>query len=297
FLRAAVNCTGGGEVKADWVGRVSVSAPIVVAEGTFLSVTGEGDLAEVHAGGSHTRLFEVSPSAILTLTRLKLLGGSAVGGGAIFSESADLTLDNCTFEGNVATDGNGGAVSAHGGNVTIVGGEFSGNSATRYGGAVHSVDGKLLVQGESKFKSNTAIGGGALFCGSENQHAACSITDAEFVSNSAARAIQDENYKEEELNVVGFTYLDGGGAAMFLFANVDITDSVFSGNHALLAGGALHGGLGTDITANGCRFVDNNAGKYGGTISASSMTLGGGTQLTNNLALDAGGAVSATKNA
>ncbi|CAN0136527.1 unnamed protein product, partial [Laminaria digitata] len=113
----------------------------------FLSVTGEGDLAEVHGGGSHTRLFQVSRGGSLTLTRLKLSGASAAVGGAILSESADLTLDNCTFEGNVATDGNGGAVSAHGGNVTIVGGEFSGNSATRYGGAVHSIDGKLVVQG------------------------------------------------------------------------------------------------------------------------------------------------------
>ncbi|CAN0466841.1 unnamed protein product, partial [Laminaria digitata] len=298
LLRAAVNCSGGGEVIADWVGRVSVSAPIVVSEGTFLSVTGEGDLAEVHAGGSHTRLFEVSPSASLTLTRLKLLGGSAVGGGAIFSDSAELTLDNCTFESNVATTGSGGAVWANGGNVTIVGVKFWGNSAARYGGAVHSVDGKLVVQGESRFESNTAIGGGALFCGLgevrlENQHAVCSVTDAEFVSNSASRAIQGENDQEEDVH--DFTYLVGGGAAMFLFASVDITDSEFSGNHALLAGGALHGGLDTNVSVNGCRFVDNN-GKYGGTISASSMTLGGGTQLTNNLALDAGGAVSATKN-
>ncbi|CAN0443438.1 unnamed protein product, partial [Laminaria digitata] len=216
--------------------------------------------------------------------------------------SADLTLDHCVFGGNVATNGNGGAVWADGGNVTIVGGEFSGNSATRYGGAVHSADGKLVVQGEARFESNTAIGGGALFCGlgevgSEKQHAVCSITDVEFVSNSAVRDIQDENdKKEEELSTVGLT-LDGGGAAMFLYAKVDIIDSNFSGNHALLAGGALHGSLDTNITVDECTFVDNNSSKYGGTISASSMTLGGGTQLTNNVASNAGGAVSAAKSA
>ncbi|CAN0373701.1 unnamed protein product, partial [Laminaria digitata] len=259
-------------------------------------------LAEVHAGSSQTRLFEVYPGGSLTLTRLKLSGGSAEGGGAIYSQSANLTLDNCVFIGNVATTGNGGAVWADGGNVTIVGGEFSSNNATRYGGAVHSVDGKLVVQGDAKFESNTAIGGGALFCGlgdvgSEKQHAVCSIADADFVSNSAARSIQDENDKEEELSTVGFTLLDGGGAAMFLYAKVEVTDSVFRGNHALLAGGALHGGLDTNITVNECKFVDNNSGKYGGTISASSMTLGGGTNLTNNEALDAGGAVSTTKSA
>ncbi|CAN0262602.1 unnamed protein product, partial [Laminaria digitata] len=104
-----------------------------------------------------TRLFELSEGGGLTLSRLKLTGGSAGSGGAIFSRSASVTLDNCTFEGNVATDGNGGAVWADGGNVTIVGGEFSANHATNYGGAVYAIDGRLTVQAESRFEGNTAI--------------------------------------------------------------------------------------------------------------------------------------------
>ena len=297
LLRAALNCTGGGQLEANWTGRVSVGAPITVLEGTFLSVTGENAEAEVYGGDTQTRLFEVSQGGGLVLSRLKLSGGSASGGGAIYSKSAGLALDNCVFDGNAATEGNGGAVWADGGNVTIVGGEFLDNSATRYGGAVHSVDGNLVVRGGSRFEGNTAIGGGALFCGlsnvgSDKQAAACSIAEAEFMSNSAARDIQAENYKEEELDVVGFSYLDGGGAAMFLFASVDITDSVFSGNYALLSGGALHGGIDTSILVNGCTFGNNTSGKYAGAISASSMTLGGGTQVTQNSALDDGGAVS-----
>ncbi|CAN0424258.1 unnamed protein product, partial [Laminaria digitata] len=74
-----------------------------------------------------TRLLEVSEGSSLTLTRLKLSGGTAVkGGGAVYSQSANLTLDNCTFQGNVVTEGNGGAVWAdgEGEHVTIVGGEF-----------------------------------------------------------------------------------------------------------------------------------------------------------------------------
>ena len=294
ILRAAVNCTGGGEVNAEWAGRVAVDVPITIAEGTFLFVTGEDDLAEAYADGSQTngtRLFEVSHGGALALSRIKLSGGSAGDGGAIHSRAATLTLDNCTFDGNVATDGNGGAVWADGGSVTIVGGEYFDNHATKYGGAVHSVDGSLVVQGGPKFEGNTAIAGGALFCGSgevgrEKPLALCAITDAEFVSNTAAR--------EELGSIPDLSYLDGGGAAMFQFASVNITDSVFSGNYAQLSGGALHAGFHTNVSVNGCTLRDNISGKYGGAISASSLILGRGTLLRNNSAVDDGGAVSAT---
>ena len=293
ILRAALNCTGGGEVKVDWVGRVPVDAPIAVLEGTFLSVTGENAEAEVYSGGSHARLFEVAEGGGLALTKLKLSGGSAEdGGGAIYSESATLTLSNCTFDGNTATNGSGGAVWASGGTVTIVGGEFLANNATGNGGAVHAVEGSLLVEGGARFEGNTATVGGAVFCGMEDNESGkplvlCSITDAEFVSNSAAR--------EDQEHVSDFSLIDGGGAAMFLYATVKITDSVFSSNYALLSGGALHGGFDTDILVDGCKFGNNTSDKFGGAISACSMTLGGGTQLTDNGAADDGGAVSASR--
>ena len=292
ILRAAVNCTGGGKVEAEWAGRVTVDVAIAIAEGTFLSVTGEDDLAEAHAEGAQTngtRLFEVAQGGGLSLTRLKLSGASAEDGGAIHAFSANLTLDNCTFDGNIATDGNGGAVWAKGGNVAIIGGEFSANHATTYGGAVHSIDASLFEVQGSRFEGNTAIAGGALFCGlgevgSETPPALCTISDAEFVSNSAAR--------EKQSSIDDFSYLDGGGAAMFLFASASLSDSIFSGNYARLSGGALHGGLHTNVSVNGCTFGNNTSGKYAGAISASSMTLGGDTRLTNNSAVDDGGAVS-----
>ncbi|CAN0513056.1 unnamed protein product, partial [Scytosiphon promiscuus] len=130
-----------------------------------LTLTGGDDLAQVHGDGSQTngtRLFEVSQGGGLTLTRLKLSGGSAEDGGAIYSRSANLTLDTCVVEGNVATDGNGGAVLADGGTVTIVGGEFLANNATRYGGAVHADSSLMEVRGGSRFEGNAGVGGGAV---------------------------------------------------------------------------------------------------------------------------------------
>lgn len=283
-LRSAVNCTNGGTVQATWAGRLPVGSPIVVAGGTFLSVTGEDDSAEVYAS-SVTWLFGVGTGGALTLTGLKLSGGSAREGGAISSSQADVVLRNCTFEGNVATAGNGGAVSATGGNVTIVGGDFSNNTAGRYGGAVFTNTGSLAVEGGASFENNEAIQGSALFCGgAEAVGVVCSLSDAVFTSNNAPNDIVTVTDD--------FAILPGGGAAAFLFANVSVTDSVFRGNFARVQAGALYGGIGSFLDVNGCTFEENESSVYGGAISASSMTLGGGTLISNNAVNRSGGGVS-----
>lgn len=295
ILRQAANCTGGGALKADWAGApVSIGAPIAVASGIFLSITGEDALAEADAN-LQTRLFEVSPGGELTLTRLKLSGGVAENGGAIYSDFGKLTLDGCTFNGNSATDGDGGAVWADRGTVTIVGGGFLDNNATGYGGAVFATDATLVIQEGSKFESNEASIGGALFCGgvgetrSANTAASgssCSISDAVFASNTANDGGPNELHPYVEH--------DGGGAAAFLRANVTLVGSSFSGNYARRSGGALYGGNATDIKADGCLFKTNTAERHGGAILASSLALGGSTRLVDNVAGSDGGAVSAT---
>ena len=259
-------------------------------------MTGENDLAEVHGGDSQingTRLFEVHPGGSLTLTQIKVSGGTAGEGGAIFSKSATLTLVNSTFDGNIATDGNGGAVSAIGGKFTITGGEFLVNTASRYGGAVHATDGRLEVQGGARFEQNEALVGGALFCGSTNiasvtSAVMCSLTEAEFTSNRATFVNQDSDDDTSGL--------DGGGAAAFHLADPTVTDSVFNENYARTSGGALVGGPFTNVSVTGCTFRNNTAEEDGGAISASSMTLEGNTQLADNSVLNNGGAVSTSLN-
>lgn len=166
-LGAAVNCTDGGTVEAEWAGAVTLDAPIAVGSGTFLYITGEDELAEVQ-GDSQTRMFEVSPSGLLSLTQLTLSGGNADNGGAIHSRMATITLESCVFEGNVADDGDGGAVFAEGGELTVVGGEFSSNNASQNGGAVSVVGyGILDIQDGTQFRDNFAKSmGGALYGGS-----------------------------------------------------------------------------------------------------------------------------------
>ena len=297
LLRAAVACTGGRSLEADWSGYIPLSTPISIASGTFLSITGEDTLAEIH-GGSKTRMFKVSPGGRLTLTRLKLSGGSETSGGAIYSESAALILDSCVLHDNVATDGDGGAVRAKGGNVTIRGGEFVSNKAAGYGGAVAATGANtsLVVQGGSIFEGNAALEGGALYCSglAESGLARFSLSATTFTSNNATAEAEVQR-GTGRANVLGeLEGVDGGGAVAFLNATADISDSVFSGNHANDTGGAVLGGTGTDMTVNGCTFEGNTAEVFGGAIAAASMTLGGNTQLIRNMATSSGGAVSTT---
>ncbi|CAM9831277.1 unnamed protein product [Scytosiphon promiscuus] len=286
-LNTAVNCTDGGTVEAEWAGVVVLDAPISVGSGTFLYITGDDELAEVH-GDSQTRMFEVSPSGLLSLTQLKLSGGNAESGGAIYSSMATVELESCVLGQNAATAGDGGAVWVQGGDLTIKSGEFSDNSASRYGGAVFAVDAGVVIQDNTVFESNRAVEGGGLYCGGAGDAtvASCSLSQAMFTSNSAA--------SEEEVSLSSldsWADLYGGGAAAFYDADVTITDSEFQLNEAEVSGGAVFGGSGSVMAVVGCTFKNNSTPGYGAGVAASTATLGGDTLVKNNQADESGGGV------
>lgn len=288
-----MNCSGGGTIEADWAGAVALDSPISVGSETFLYITGDNDLAEVQSG-FETRMFEVAQSGFLSLTQLKLTGGSAESGGAIYSSMATVALDSCVFEENVATKGDGGAVWLAGGDLTITGGEFSSNSATGNGGAVFAVDAEVVVQDGTVFDSNKAIEGGGLYCGGAETSIAtsadaaapsCSLSEVIFTSNNAS----SEEILEYDVYESPWNDIYGGGGAAFYHGMVDITDSEFTNNYAQLAGGALYGGTDSSMTIEGCVFEENFSQGYGGAVGASTATVGGATVLRNNSA-DANGA-------
>ena len=305
-LKAAVNCSGGGDVLVVWSGDVTLESPVLVGSETFLTVLGESEGGAVARGNFQTRLFEVSPGAQLTLSKLKLAEGSAVKGGAILS-SGSLTLDICEFVGNNATNGSGGAVWAEDGDVTISGVEFSGNSAAIFGGAVFTMGAELVIDDGTRFDGNQAEEGGAVYCrgsnGSSSEDsllvAPCTLSDAVFLRNNASieRDVDfslivdfDDYTEEEKKNPWRFLY--GGGAATFVNAEVNISNCVFTKNSAQVAGGALYGGNATNLSINGCTFEGNSALGNGGAVAASSVTFGGSTELRGNNASRNGGGVS-----
>ncbi|CAM9190499.1 unnamed protein product [Ectocarpus sp. 8 AP-2014] len=298
-LGDVVNCTGGGAVEVVWAGAISLDTAISVGSGTFLSITGENDTAGVQGGGQ-IRMFGVSPAGGLTLTDLKLSGGSAASGGAIRSSMAAVTLNSCAFDGNIATDGDGGAVWVEGGELTIVGGEFSGNSASGNGGAVLTTDAAVAIENGTRFEENSAIEGGGLFCGgSENatllsasDNASCSLNGVIFAFNNASsETILDYDNMAAPSTQAPLITLYGGGGAAFYHTVVNITDSVFEYNYAQLSGGALFGGTDSVMAIDGVTFENNFTPGFAGALAASTATLGGNTLFMNNSAMQSGGGV------
>ncbi|CAM9106040.1 unnamed protein product, partial [Hapterophycus canaliculatus] len=291
-LNTAVNCTDGGAVDVLWSGAVTLESPISIGSGTFLLITGEDELAEAQ-GGYQTRMFDVSPRGNLSLTDLKLSGGSAESGGAIYSSMATVTLERCLFSENTATGGDGGAVCAEGGELTIVGGEFTRNSASGNGGAVSAVDAELVVRDGTVFQENDAVEGGGLYCRGgegattvEATTASCSLSKANFTSNAAS--LQEDGSLS---SIESWSDLYGGGAAAFYDSVVSITDSVFESNYAKVSGGGIFGGSDSEMTVNGCTFQNNTTPGYGAGMVASTATLGGDTLVENNDAGETGGGI------
>ncbi|MCF7674520.1 MAG: hypothetical protein K9M97_04195, partial [Akkermansiaceae bacterium] len=106
----------------------------------------------VISGNSSSRVFEITPTATVTLNSLELASGhaSSAVGGAILN-SGELTAMNCLFTGNVARGGAGqtpGSGSNGGG----------GGGGAGMGGAIFS-DGPGLTLTDCVFSDNSAIGG------------------------------------------------------------------------------------------------------------------------------------------
>ena len=102
-----------------------------------------------------------------TVTNSKFRKNSGGTGGAIYDERPELTVINCEFEDNEATNGNtgGGAIAIYHDNANIINSNFTSNSATS-GGAIYILrdcyDANMV---DSTFKDNTANTGTAIYAG------------------------------------------------------------------------------------------------------------------------------------
>lgn len=292
-LQAIINnCTGGGNVTAEWNGAVTLNSSIQIDSGISLTITGSDDDAEAN-GGQQTRLFEVSSGGSLSLTQMTISGGSAEKGGAILSDNGTINLNSCVFNGNSASNGSGGAVWAENGTLTVSGGEFYGNNASDLGGAIYAVDADFDVQqseGEgATFMDNRAVIGGAVFCGGSDNDpdtvTSCVLSGAKFSYNLATI----DGVDQDSADVSNWIGNRRGGAVAFYDANVDIEDSEFGSNFAPVMGGALFGGNTTDINITGCTFRNNTTGGDGAAMSVYSVVVGGSTEIQNNSAYDGNG--------
>ena len=159
-------------------------------------------------------------------------------GGAI--QSKKIIAFSCSFEDNLAVNGNGGAIYVV--SADIINSLFNNNNALNNGGAVYSEDNQTISQ--SSFTSNSAkIGGGAIYCGN-----CVDIYDSIFESNKV------------------YTLFDDSCGGAVFSAGANINSSSFINNYAQKNGGAIFVKY---INVTDSTFISNQAVNFGGAIAVS----------------------------
>lgn len=177
----------------------------------------------------------------LTITNSVFSGNhnNAYDGGAIYSQSSTVNIDQTTFSGNSAVD-EGGGIYLLGGTVTVSNSAFSSNTAFE-GGGIFSYDCTLIVDQTTFSGNNTPNGSGG---GIYSVYGPLTITNSAFAGNGAS-------------------YGSGGGGVYNRAGTLSVTNTTFAGNSAT---GSPGGGVYNDATMNLSKttFTDNSAGSGGG---------------------------------
>lgn len=239
--------------------------------------------------------------AFANLGNTEINGSSFTGnrgnlGGAVYTTSKTLTVNNTSFSDNSASD-NGGAVN-NWGTLSISGSSFERNrSGGSYGGAVYT-KGKTTIT-DTVFSANTAAEGGAVYA--YDGKADLTVADSRFIGNYTSVNQQGtSNY----------------GGAIYGNGKINVSQTLFEGNHATEAGAVKIGRTGSESVFTGSEFKDNyaeirdggalyasgetvlqnvvfdgNTATYGGAvISSDNLTIGGNSSFIGNKA-EAGGAL------
>ena len=169
-------------------------------------------------------------------------------GGALYNESANPTISDCRFLGNVLDNGAGG----------MAGG----------GGAIYNLFSSPAIRG-CTFTGNGAASGGAIF----NLNSDIAVSDSTFTNNTCDIHDDDEggaitNYSAVAMTLADCTFTNNSGykaGAIYLSlsgtdATTTITNCIFNGNKAMRNGGAIFSQFeGSALKVVNSVFYDNDA--------------------------------------
>jgi predicted outer membrane repeat protein len=243
------------------VGVVVTSGETVIRGSYFANNTGSWGGAISSLGYMNTEDYTV------TVMDSKFEGNNATFGGAIFVESANLIVENSTFENNkgvgVGSSGTsntqGGAIIVHpaGSSAKITDSTFIANSANT-GGAVSlaGVDQDSIIE-NCTFTDNTANDGGAVYLWTQGD-AAVSVANSTFSGNTAGwgNAISTDGALVLSHNTISSTSADIGNWAGSITSYINAT---FLANQTVSAGlGDVVVLTATLTDDNGNIIIDNN---------------------------------------
>ena len=242
--------------------------------------------------------------AVLEINGSCFSNNSALQGGAINTQyQTNLSLTNCRFERNFASD-TGGAILAysnvilrireanftgngafHGGGALIVDtltdchivrSVFDYNTAKRPGGAVYA-DSKSSVQAENtNFTNNNATDGGAIYIDSSSELQTNMCSFWKNLAKRAGGAIMLKGYSTaviESCHFLSNHAKSGGAVSVSQPEHLSVLSTSLMRNVASDTGGAISISNGTDVIINNITCVDNQCPNGGGCLYLDSVTL------------------------
>ena len=256
-----------------------------------LTITGNGT-ENTRINGRENSVFDFAGNHTVSISGLTVENGyvdnaSLGGGGAIYSESGNVTITDSRFEGNDAYI-NGGAIHAKDGSVTITGSIFTSNSTYFSGGAISA---ESISVTNSTFTGNTSTtsgAGGALF----TDGGAMTVNDSTFRNNSAYYRGGAIDAYRGEVTVTGSTFVgnsssgDGGAIGTLLgSANIRVISSTFTGNSAVRGGAIFAQNAGSSVAVSFSTVSGNTTS--GG--SSGALHAVGSLSVTNSIVSNASG--------
>jgi hypothetical protein len=299
--------SGGASVSDGGGMRITSTSDVTITNAIF-----DNNVADVEDYGGHIYV----TGSTLSLDGVEFLGGEALGGGALYANSATVTIANSTFEGNdgVGTadiDGFGAAIGGSTVDMTITNTTFDGNALDSAdgqgrGGAIALYTSTLSLDTVG-FTGNTITDsagtsyGGAVYANGTD----VTVVDSDFTANSVVAGVGGGLYVyNADLDLSSSTFsantvsADGGAVQFWGFdASATIDDCEFDANIAGDDGGAFsvsdNGGTLTAVTVSNSVFSANTAADNGGGIvyySGADLDISG-SEFDGNLAVDYGGAL------
>jgi hypothetical protein len=285
------------------VDSISSGGIVKVLSGTYkeninidksLTIKGAGEgktIVDGQQAGSVFRSGIVNPSALVTLSGMKIQNGAAYNGGGILNY-ANLIVWDCTITGNTASL-NGGGINNYGGTVTVDSCSIAGNTASYSGGGIYNNHyGTLNLNGGSI--SGNSAGDGAGIC--NDYYSTMNMFGGSITGNTArlgGGGILNDYHSTLNINagsITDNTANSGGGIENSLASNLNLNGGSIARNTAKLSGGGIKNYA--TMTMNGGSVTDNSATEFfGGGIENGSngiLKLKGGS-ISRNTALYGGG--------
>ncbi|UCD30563.1 MAG: right-handed parallel beta-helix repeat-containing protein, partial [Planctomycetota bacterium] len=165
-------------------------------------------------------------------------------GGGILLDASSLTISNCTFSYNSASDNGGSAFIDNGSELIIVNCRLTENVADR-GGGIGSNNQSILTLTDCTIINNSAKFGGGIYNAIDSN---AELTNCVFIGNIS--------------NAIG------GGMCNFRTSTAALTNCLFSGNSTGSRGGGMCSVSKSNPTITNCTFSSNSADRKGGAISS-----------------------------